>query len=88
VAPRGSVTVFATSTSEGLAFDAAGNLFVANFYNNTIEEFAPNGVGTVFASTGLNEPAGLALATTSCWPSRQTAISGPSPAACTWPRAL
>jgi hypothetical protein len=39
-----------------LAFDSAGNLYAANFGNNTIEKFTSGGVGTVFASTGLNGP--------------------------------
>src|ERR1700722_6008273 len=43
-----------------MAFDALGNLYVANFTIGTIEKFAPNGVGTVFA-TGLNQPHGLAF---------------------------
>ena len=40
----------------GLAFDAAGNLYVANNLSNTIEKFTPGGVGSVFASTGLSSP--------------------------------
>jgi DNA-binding beta-propeller fold protein YncE len=44
-----------------LAFDKAGNLYVANFVSSTIEKFTPGGVGTVFASTGLNHPVGLAF---------------------------
>ena len=49
-------TVFASTGLNGpvgLAFDASGNLFVANSGDNTIEKFAPNGVGTVFASHGI-----------------------------------
>ena len=49
------------SSPYGLAFDAAGNLFVANAGNNTIQMFTPGGVGSVFASTGLNSPRGLAF---------------------------
>ena len=40
----------------GLAFDSAGNLYVAN--SGTIEEFDRNGTGSVFAS-GLDGPAGI-----------------------------
>jgi sugar lactone lactonase YvrE len=39
----------------------ADNIFVANGGNNTIEEFTAGGVGTVYASTGLNNPNGLAF---------------------------
>lgn len=34
----------------------AQNLFVANEGNNTVTEFNSSGVGTVFASSGLNDP--------------------------------
>jgi streptogramin lyase len=64
VTQGGSVSVFATSGLNepvGLAFDAAGDLFVASSGNNTIEKFTPNGVGTVFASTRFVGPTGLAF---------------------------
>jgi hypothetical protein len=56
--------VFANASSglslpEGLALNSAGDLFVANYGNNTIEEFTPGGVGTIFANTGLNGPTAL-----------------------------
>lgn len=45
----------------GLAFGGT-NLYVANYAANTIGEFGPDGgPGTIFAQTGLNRPAGLAL---------------------------
>jgi hypothetical protein len=44
-----------------LAFDKAGNLYVANEGNNTIERFTPDGTGAVFANSGLNEPMFLAF---------------------------
>lgn len=44
----------------GLAF-SGGNLYVANNAANTIGEFNSSGVGTIFAATGLNQPAGLAF---------------------------
>jgi DNA-binding beta-propeller fold protein YncE len=54
--------VFAsTGFPYGLAFDSAGNLFAANLLDNTIEKFTPGGVGSVFASTGLNFPTNLAF---------------------------
>jgi sugar lactone lactonase YvrE len=61
----GHVTTFAStglSQPQGLAFDSAGNLYVANAGNNTIEEFTPGGVGSVFASgAALSTPVGLAF---------------------------
>jgi hypothetical protein len=39
----------------------ADNLFVSNQGNNTIEEFNSSGVGKLFASSGLDEPEGLAF---------------------------
>ncbi len=57
-------SVFAStglSQPTGLAFDSAGNLYVANYNINTIEKFTPNGVGSLFASTGLNHPYDLAF---------------------------
>jgi hypothetical protein len=59
----------------GLAFDAAGNLFVANFGDNTIHEFSATGTDLgKFASAGLSEPEGLAF--------------GPAPAAVPEPAGL
>ena len=49
------------SNPEGLAFDASGNLYVANSYGNTIDKITPGGVVSVFASTGLNYPECLAF---------------------------
>src|SRR6185295_5527437 len=49
------------SSPRGLAFDHAGNLYAANFGNNTIEKFTPGGIGSVFASSGLSGPVGLAF---------------------------
>ena len=61
ITPGGVGSVFATSSSGlqipyGLAFDSAGNLFVANFHDvgSFIMKFTPGGVGSVFASSGLN----------------------------------
>ena len=65
----GTVSQFATDPGDGsvldgpqgLAFDRAGNLYAANSGNNTIEKFTTGGVGTQFASIGLNQPTGLAF---------------------------
>lgn len=50
----------------GLAYDKAGNLYVANGGNNTITKFTTNGVASVFAAdpgdnSVMNSPAGLAF---------------------------
>lgn len=48
------------SSPEGLAIDGMGNVYVADYDNNTIEKFSPNGIDLgVFASTGLNRPVAL-----------------------------
>jgi DNA-binding beta-propeller fold protein YncE len=51
------------SSPVGLAFDSAGNLFVANAGTNSILKFTPEGVRTTFASD-LADPAGLAFDST------------------------
>ena len=40
---------------------AAATIYVSNAGNNTIEQFTEAGVGSVFASTGLSNPQGLAF---------------------------
>ena len=44
----------------GLAFDSAGNLFVADAVSGAVYKFTPAGVRTTFAS-GLSYPNGLAF---------------------------
>src|SRR4051812_20395052 len=44
----------------GIAFDAAGNLYVANYGDGTISKFTTNGTSSIFAS-GLNSPWVLAF---------------------------
>ena len=51
----------ALSSPTGLAFDSAGNLFVANHGNNTIEMFTSAGVGSLFANSGLSGPQYIAF---------------------------
>jgi sugar lactone lactonase YvrE len=61
-APDGSSSVFATTglnDPQQIAFDSAGNLFVANGEGNTIEEYTPGGVASVFAQ--MDGPIGLAF---------------------------
>ncbi len=55
--PAGVRTTFASGIYVALAFDAAGNLFVAD--DSAIYKFTPAGVRTIFAS--LNRPHGLAF---------------------------
>jgi hypothetical protein len=46
----------------GIAFDALGNLLVANFGNSTIRRFSPAGADLgVFASSGVSSPTEIAL---------------------------
>ncbi len=64
-APPPTVTTFASgfSVPAGLAFDTAGNLYVANAGNNTVSEVSPSGTVSTFVSTGLNQPESLAFDT-------------------------
>lgn len=48
------------SSPVGMAFDAAGHLYVANWSAGTVLRFAPDGARSVFAS-GLSGPSGLAI---------------------------
>ena len=49
------------SSPVGLAFDASGNLYAANYHTSTIEQFTPGGTASVFANTGLDKPTFLAF---------------------------
>jgi sugar lactone lactonase YvrE len=47
----------------GLAFDSAGNLYAANYFNSTIEKFSSTGTDLgVFANSGLAQPDNIAFA--------------------------
>ena len=49
---------------EGLAFDRAGNLYIADSYYYSVEKITPGGTASLFAnfgSAGVNEPMGLAI---------------------------
>ena len=58
----GVVSAFAQvkDAQRGLALDAAGNLYVADFGLNSVTKIAPDGTESTFA-TGLNGPDGLAF---------------------------
>jgi len=62
ITPGGTTSPFASGLSNpwGMAFDSAGNLYVANVVSDTIEKITAGGVSSVFAS-GLNAPVGLAF---------------------------
>ena len=62
VTPAGVVSTFASGFDypDGLAFDASGDLFVANVGGNTVSEVTPAGVVSTFASR-LSVPIGLAF---------------------------
>ena len=62
ITPDGVKTTFASGLREpqGLAFNSAGDLFVADAANVNIYEFTPGGTQSTFAS-GLYNPSGLAF---------------------------
>jgi len=61
--PTGVLNKVITTGGEfyGLAIGSNGNLYGADFENNTIYDFSSNGVESIFATKGLNEPSGLAF---------------------------
>jgi sugar lactone lactonase YvrE len=62
--PDGSSFIFASSGlsgPNGLAFNSAGSLFVANVGNNTVVSFDSSGNPTLFSNSGLNQPEVLAF---------------------------
>jgi hypothetical protein len=61
-----------------VAFDSSGNLYAANWGNNTIEKFDSAGNGTVFANSGLSGPTFIAVQLTAATPT-PTPIPTPTP---------
>ncbi|OWK39899.1 IPT/TIG domain-containing protein [Fimbriiglobus ruber] len=61
-APSPTVTTFASGFTgpEGVAFDAAGNLYVADTFADTVDKVTPGGVVSTFAS-GITAPEALAF---------------------------
>lgn len=60
ITPWGVVSTFATgfNNPSDLAFDAAGNLFVANLNNGIISKVTPLGVVSTFVHIPYNNPTG------------------------------
>jgi len=58
-----TVSTFASGFNNpaGLAFDAAGNLYVANAAGGTISKVTPTGAVSTFVASGLSSPRGLAF---------------------------
>lgn len=48
------------SSPVGMAYDASGNLYIANWSDGTVVRFAPDGRRSIFAQ-GLRGPSGLAI---------------------------
>ena len=63
ITPDGTQSTFAFPVDEprGLAFDSAGDLFVANAVPNSVYEIKPDGTQSTFASGGLSYPDALAF---------------------------
>jgi sugar lactone lactonase YvrE len=62
----GATTVYATlpgaaNNVQGLAFDAAGNLYVASQISNTVTMITSDGTQSAYVSTGLSAPQGIAF---------------------------
>jgi DNA-binding beta-propeller fold protein YncE len=51
---------YAYANAQGMAFDSAGNLYVANYYDGTVMKFDKNGNGSVFA-TNLDTPESIVI---------------------------
>lgn len=51
------------SSPVGMAYDAGGNLYIANWSSGTVLRFSPDGQRSVFAD-GLSGPSGLAISST------------------------
>src|SRR5665213_3597259 len=63
ISPTTSTFASGLGDPRGMAFDNAGNLYVANFQGETISKIAPNGTTSIFA-TGFDGPNGMAVDTT------------------------
>jgi len=61
--PSPQITVSATglSSPNGVAVDAAGDVFIADSGNNRVVEVTPSGIQTTVPATGLNSPSSVAV---------------------------
>ena len=59
----GSATLTGLSSPYGVALDQSGNLYVANYGNNTVSKFAPGSTTPTATLTGLSSPTALAFDT-------------------------
>ena len=50
-----------SANTRGVAVDAAGNVFIADYQNNKVVKVTPGGAQTTVTATGLNGPAGIAV---------------------------
>jgi sugar lactone lactonase YvrE len=57
----GAFTTSNTDTPNGIAFDSAGNLYVANAGGNNITEFSSSGAYLGVYASGLSSPSGLVI---------------------------
>src|SRR5207253_2507024 len=62
-ATTASATLKGLGTCDALAFDAAGNLYVANYNLNTVSKFAPGATTAGAILTGVSQPDALAFDT-------------------------
>jgi hypothetical protein len=99
IAPNGALTTFATDPGNGsvlnlpygMAFDSAGNLYVVNSGNSTIEKFTTNGTPSLFASNGLFEASFIAIQpglSVSALPPTLSIIYSGNQAVVSWPSSV
>jgi len=58
---QSTIPISGLASGNGVAVDAAGDVFITDQINNVVLEVTPSGVQTTLPTTGLNVPAGLAV---------------------------